>query len=230
MSKSKMLGLPKKDKEYPIIEIMGPMDVGKTYIAKLVARRINGMHVSFPVLDTSTMTGRALLSALSRSPRGLESSPEWWAHIYIANVYEQMNKLKEINSKMPLVITNYVLSYRIWMKATGVDMAHFLKGFTINLPQPNVAYSIIGENPVPQDRPTFDFSPEFVLRVQRGMSNPVDKRVNRVILSNTESKFVHVSVNSAACSITQDLKNRYKLRINETALYTRDEFLKKGDL
>ena len=96
----KILTLKEKPKkENPIIEIMGPIDIGKTLIAQLVARRLNATLFAFPILDPYSMTGRGLLAALSQTPRGLESNPYWWSHIYAANMYEQKEKIKEALEK-----------------------------------------------------------------------------------------------------------------------------------
>jgi hypothetical protein len=227
----RMLTLPKRETEpFPVIEILGAIDIGKTYVAQLVARRLKGIHLSFPVLDVRTWTGGVLLASLSKRPRELENNPEWWAHVFAANLYEQKHKLIDLSQKMPVVVTNYTLAYRIWMKATGIDMSKFLKGFTVNLPQPTIGYVMIGNPLIPIDKPLFEFSTDFALRIKKGMNNPADKRVVRVNLQNVESKFHHVSVNNTAVAITRDIKERYKLAIDETALYNADYFMKKKDL
>lgn len=223
---SKMFGLKKKQKEpFPIIEMMGPIDIGKTNVSMLVAKRLKGNFLSLPVLDPYTSTGRALLAALSNSPRALEKKPEWWAHIYIANVYEQADRIESLRMIGPVVINNYLLSYRSWMRATGMNMAVWLKGFTVNLTEPLAAYSVVGHDPLPTSGPKFDFSPEFILSIKRSMNLMADKRVTKVDMGEINYKAIHVTVNNTAIAITNDLRDRYKLKVDETQLLTKDAYI-----
>jgi hypothetical protein len=142
MPKARVLDLKKKEPKSsnPLIEIMGPIDIGKTPIAQLVAKRINATLVSFPVLDPFSVTGRGLLSSLSTNARGLEQQPNWWAHMYAANFYENISRVESALERGPVVITNYTNSFICWMKALNVDVSKFIT----NLPPPSISYVLCG--------------------------------------------------------------------------------------
>lgn len=217
---------PRQTKEIPLIEIMGPIDVGKTVVAQLVARRLQATLLTFPILDPYTMTGRALLASLTNSPKGLESNSQWWFHIYAANLYEQQQKIKTALESGPVVVTNYIFAYRIWAKAMGLDIS----SFTVGLPDPDIAYLLSGNEVVPTDRPKFDFSPEFVSRIRRGIMHPADSRIYKVNLQEVHSKFYHMTINNAACTITDHVQEKFDCSVMEDALFTQDCFLRKKDL
>ena len=226
---AKLLNLKEKPaKIHPLVEILGPIDIGKTPIAQLVARRVKGHFISFPVLDPTTITGRGLLASLTTMPRGLEANPHWWAHIYAANLYEQSSRITQLLEKQPVIVTNYTLAYKTWMRILGLNISNF----TTSLPEPNIAYLLYGDPIVPSSRPIFDFSPEFSYRVKRnvGLGYSIDSMVRKVILSDFESKFPHVCVNNVATAITANLRTKFKCRVDETELYTADSFLKKKDV
>ncbi len=217
---------PKPKHPYPLIEIMGPLDIGKTPVAKLVARRLSSTSIPFPVLDPSSLTGRGLLTSLASVSKELESTPDWWAHIYAANLYEQVEKIEYALMLGPVVVTNYVMAYRIWMKALGVDISNF----TRNIPEPSVAYLLKGDPIVPIARPKFQLSIELILKIQRLMNFSIDSRVRKVSLSDFQHKFTHIHVNNICMSITSDLKERFGCWVDERELYTLDSFLKKKDV
>jgi hypothetical protein len=227
MAQAKLLDLKEKlPKPNPLVEIIGPIDIGKTPIAHLVARRVKGTFIPFPVLDPTTLTGRGLLSSLATGAKALEQNPHWWAHIYAANMYEQVSRIKNALTHGPVIVTNYTMAYRLWMRALGVDTT----AFTSNLPVPNLAYILCGEQIAPTDRPIFDFSYEFVQRIRRGMFTNTSPFARKIVLSDFESKWTHTYVNNICTAISSNLRTKYSCKVNEKELYTTESFMQKKEL
>lgn len=224
---SKILDLKEKSQQpNPLIEIQGPIDIGKTPIAQLVARRLKATFIPFPILDPYTVTGRALLSSLTQTPRGLESHPYWWAHIYAANLYEHCDKIRVALVSGPVITTNYVRSYILWMRSAGIDVEGFIK----DLPSVSMAFMLSGLSSIPTTRPKFNFSPEFIYKVQRSMAHVEDKKSTRILLSSYENKFTHMFVNSISIDVSLIIADKYSLKIKEKELYTKESFMLKKDL
>jgi len=227
-TKINVLGLEKSppEKTYPLIELVGQIDCGKKAIAPLLAKRIYGTYLTFPCLNPESFTGRALIAALTTSPRELEKNPGWWFHLYSANLFEFKDQLNGLLKLMPVVVTNYLIGMRTWANATGIDMDHFLKGFSTGLPNTTKAYSIIGS---PWDTPgnlRSNFSSEFQFRVNRNMANPHDKRVTKHFIPQDISR--SNQLNTIVRELATDIDNRYHTGLDLTALYSHTDFLGKN--
>jgi hypothetical protein len=227
MPRGKLLDLKEKpEKKHPLIEILGPIDIGKTPIAQLVAKRLKGTFIPFPVLDPSTITGRGLLASLTTMTRSLEAHPHWWAHIYAANLYEQKSKIEDCLAKGPVVVTNYTVAYKLWMNILGVNT----DGFVGDMPAPNSTFYLYGDPITPTNRPKFDFSPELNIRMKRALTYTPDIRARRIILTDYYSPFTHVFINNICVSITSCLRDKFGCKVDEKELYLADAFLKKKDM
>lgn len=226
MPKAKVHDLKEKSpKPYPLIEIMGSLDIGKTTVARLVARRLEATYVAFPVLDPYTLTGRALLASLTKTPKGLESNGLWWAHIYAANLIEQQDRITEALKTGPVVVVNYLWAFRIWMGILGIRVNEF----TFTLPSPDIGYVLFGPEPIPTDRPKFDFSIDFTTKLSRSMSHPKNQKTIKVLLSEFAHTSTHIYVNNISAAITASVDRRFKCGVNEFEVYTSKDFLKKKD-
>lgn len=212
-------------KKHPIIEIIGNIDIGKTPVAQLVARRLKATYIPFPVLDPTSLTGRGLLTTLTQNARELERNPHWWSHIYSANMYEQVSRIEEANESGPVVVTNYTMAYRMWMKTLGVN----IENFTAHLPEPNVAYVLYGEQIVPTSRPIFNFSSEYIQKIKRNVAIINDPRVKKLVLSDFYSLYRHVYVNNICVAITTNVKEKYGCYVDEKELYSLNSFIMKKD-
>lgn len=226
MPRGKLLDLKEKpEKKQPLIEILGPIDIGKTPIAQLVAKRLKAKFIAFPILDPSTITGRGLLASLTTMTRSLEAHPHWWAHVYIANLYEQKSKIEAALLEGPVVVTNYIISYKLWMGSLGVST----DGFFSELPVPNAGYLLSGDPIVPTNKPKFDFSPEMVLKIKKVLSTSSDVRIRKIHFSDFYSQFTHAHINNICVAITNNLQERFGCKIYEKELYLSDAFIRKKD-
>lgn len=228
MRKPNIVGLKKvvEEVEFPLVEITGQIDCGKKSIASLVAKRIYGTHLTFPCLSPESFTGRALLAALSAQPRDLELNPGWWFHLYAANLFEFKDTLDRLTKIMPVVVTNYLIGMRAWANSTGLDMTHFLKGFSAGLPAPVKAYSIVGEAWDSPGNFKVNFSPEYQLRVNKSLSALTDKRVTKIQMPYGLPRFDQL--NTICKTISADIDSRYKTGVNAHALYSHTDFLGKN--
>lgn len=221
---AKLLDLKEKPpKLNPLIEIIGTLDIGKTPVAQLIAKRIGASFISFPILDPTTLTGRGLLHSLSTNPKGLELNPYWWAHIYAANMYEQATKIRDLLKSGPVVVTNYTLAYEAWMRPLGINTTSFIA----ELPSPAIAYLLSGDKIVDTPKPIFQFSSEFQVKLRRALSTrSFDKRIRKVILADFFSKYSHTYVNNLSVAISSDINKKYNCKLNELELYGPDAFFR----
>lgn len=203
---------------------MGPIDTGKAALAKLVARRLGCSFIGFPILDPTTFTGRGLLSLLPS--QHLENIPEWWAHFYAAHMYEQQHRLVSELEKGPVVVTNYLLSYKYWMRNLGVDTSNYIT----KLPHPDLGYALKGDPITGLTHLKFNFSSELILKQKRTYSKILVPSIKSLDIDDYRSGYPHVTLNALAIEITNDLKKKYKCRVKEKELYTADMFPKKKDV
>lgn len=219
MPKPKILGIDKAKRTFPLIELIGPVDIGKRYIAKLVASKLLGYQVGFPVLDQNSITGSAILAASTSSEGSMETLPHWWAHIYAAHLLEYGDYLKRLLKERPVIVTNYILSYRYWNSATGAkSISERTEGIFPDLPIPQKGYSIIGAKS--EDFPgnlQFPISETFKIRLRVGMHRALDGRIVKVHTNPEDS--LHTYVNQTAKSITDDICQHFKLKQNPFAMY-----------
>jgi hypothetical protein len=229
-----LLGMKNRKVKKPvIIELLGPIDVGKKYIAQLVARRINGTFISFPKIfspdDFQNGVSPHLIKLLTSSPKQLERNPEWWAHLYIASIYEYKQTIEKAVLEGPVILTNYINSYRIWMKSIGLEnFNQSFSGFTKNLPKPNIIYYVNGEAwKQPNTNLNINLSPEVVFKINSSLKFTCNTGARKVDLDWFDSKFTHAAINKTSKLITNDLKKNFKLDVNELVLYTSENFLPK---
>lgn len=228
--RGKILNLRKKpSNRNPVIEILGCVDVGKTFIANLLARRILGTCITLPKFDPDSATGLALLKYLSEDPQHLERNPEWWAHIYAANIYEQKSKIVSALEAGPVIVTNYWMALRGWVSSTDANLETGLTGFSGGIPPPTIGYVVLGPR-IERQFHIFSpkFSPSFMLRVNMYMSRMGDKRCVKIHMQ--DSPLTHIRINKAVDEICEDLKNKFKINYDKTSNYTVNDFPKKKDL
>lgn len=215
MRSQKILDLPSTQYTNPLIEIAGPIDIGKTPIASLVAKRLNGAFISFPILTTTNVTGRSLLAALSTNTNALEASPNWWSHIYAANLYEQSLKISDYISRQPLVVTNYKVAFKLWMKNLGIDVSSYVR----DLPSPSLIYILGGNHKIENSKPIYNFSEKLKISNKASFSHyrpiPKGKYISLDLLLGRSDR---EKVNQAAILIAEDVNNHFSCQINERAL------------
>jgi hypothetical protein len=139
-----LVGVEPRHQRPPIIEVCGPPDIGKGYIARLLAKRLGGVMVELPNISLSSFTGPLLFRLLSSNTETLEASPDWWAHVYAANVIETVDKIMEpVKASVPVVVTNYVTAVGAWAAAAGADekVAASLRAVA---PSPDFAFVVFG--------------------------------------------------------------------------------------
>ena len=226
---SKIYGLKTKKKTFPLIEILGQVDVGKKEIADLVSRKLSGTVLSFPFLfNLDSPTARILRASLIHYPRKLEANPMWWAHIYAAHLYEYKKQIEIALEHGPVVVTNYVMSFRVWARAASIDIDSYFDGFTAGLPQPNCAFSIIGEKNEGYRNLDIDFSPSLILSIDRAMHFLSDKRVLKKIDGIVKGQPKTFSFNQSAEKICNILERKYKLHVMNHIKFDPGSFPNKG--
>lgn len=214
---------PEEREPPPVIEIVGTVDCGKRVIGELVAARIGATFISLPVLNPSRPVGKALLSGLLQNPQVLEERPEWWCHLYAAQLYEVKHEIsRALSSGRPVIITNYLISFRLWAGAMGLSS---LRGWTKGLPEPRIAYGLRGLPCPTNGNIPVNFSEDFLFKVNSRLRNPGDKRVIR--LSVSESEQWHKALNSTAEQISTDLHLRYGVEVSSNILLSKDHFPKR---
>lgn len=219
----------KKKSTYPLIEIIGQVDCGKKEIAELVAKKINGKYFSFPFLfNLESQTATILRQNMLNQPRVLENSPHWWIHIYAAHMYEYKKLIEMYLEIGPVVVTNYVMSFRVWARALNIDIDNY-SGFTAGLPQPNCAFSIVGEKNIGYRNLDIDFSPALTLSIDRAIHFLSDKRVLKKIDGIVKGQGKVTSFNQAAEKICSILEKKYKLFVAKHIKFETGVFPNKGE-
>lgn len=217
---SQVLNLKKEKHQNPIIEISGAIDLGKTPIAQLIAKRIAATYISFPLLDPYSPTGRILLASLNNDPKKLEKNPNWWAHLYAANLYESKDKIAEAQARGPVVITNYTHAFKIWFNAFGLNVQSYVN----TLPATAVEYILTGHDQFPSLKPKFDFSLTTKESIKDSFLRSRMKKAVRVPLENFYHRAQHAYANNIACAITTNIKRKFHLEVDELMLYKPDIF------
>ena len=218
----KILNLKEKEQTYPLIEILAPIDAGKTGVAKLVSKRLYGNFIAFPILDPRTSTGRALLSSLTTNLRELERSPDWWAHVFAAHLYEHRDKIIALRSIGPVFVTNYLTAYRVWMRQLGTEV----NGFVSGLPRPSLCYNLYGASlpPTPNSM-HLDFAPDFKHRIKRSFAAVAGRNTIRVPVPAFAHDRPYSFYNSICASISSDIALRFSLEHLETEFYKHSDFI-----
>lgn len=133
-------------RDYPMIEIMGLPGIGKTLIAQRLARALRGTSFSFPNLDPESPTGSPMLQILTTNPQFVLEYPEWWGHIYLANIYEKKPEIVEALSQGPVVAVNYIRSFTVWSRSSGFRPESGFSGFSSGLPITQTSFTLWGGN------------------------------------------------------------------------------------
>ena len=205
----------------PIIEIIGPVDSGKVAVARLLARRIHGNHLALPTLNPLSPAGRALFELITKEPTRIERDPVWWAHLYAAMLMENREKIELLQQAGPLVVTNYLTSFRIWSKASGVRSP--LQDWTPGIPEPDCLFTIEGDPYKWPGNVPANYSSELLSEVSRRIGSIQRSRSPRIRVDGPE-KFVYSSLNRAAEEIGAHLHSKYGLVSDEAFVYTKENY------
>jgi len=216
------VGVPKKPiPPFPIIEIIGPPDIGKTPIANLVASRLNGNVLTFPILDPTSATGNLLLTNLTTNLPLLEKAPQWWAHIYIANTFEQKERILALQKAGPVVLVNYLHSFRTFNKSIGANTT--LTGYSAGLPEPDYMFHLQGPEWLERaSNLLLAYTPEVRAKLRKSFNTC--KVPGAVRLKIEESMNKTQRINYVAVQITDTISKKFKLPVNHEILYARDQF------
>lgn len=219
--KPRLHGVPRKDPDpYPIIEITGQVDTGKAAFADALAARLGAGLFVFPRFDFDSYTGRALLASLAGKGHLLEAEPFWWAHIYAANMLEASDEIYQASLRGPVVTTNYLTAFKVWMRAAGVkELAGFYQGQV----WPTLAYVLQGDKWHTARNLENGFTAAFIQKVNRAMANPSDKKAIRIDLPAIQSAKRLVG---PLDRVLADLRARYGLK--DEGGYTTDLALRRG--
>jgi len=226
MKKPIIVGLEKKDSNpFPLIELCGPIDIGKKYVGQLLAKRIHGHYVGFPIVGAMGPANRILIKALLTDTNNLEKNLYWWAHIYIASLYESAHFIENLNKEMPVIVSNWTNSFRTWFGSCGLNMPHFYNGFTADLPKPTKVYVLDGENWADtQGNLVATFNPELVQHINSSFRSLHRMGGPKKISLYDKDKFRHIAINKAVDTIVRDLKQYYKIVVNPSMNYTIKSF------
>jgi hypothetical protein len=220
----------KKKTKYPLIEIGGTIDCGKRAIAQLVARKFVAVHIEFPIFNPPySASGTGLLEALTTRIQELERNPLWWCHMYAANLYESRDRLLSLLDRMPVVVTNYIHSFRIWAHAMNLDMTRFYHGYTIGLPAPNMFFCVQGQPWATPGNLPVKFSPQLKHKIDMGFRG-TSLACHKMLLTDDRDRFRHIILNKAAQSIALKIKSKYPdMQMIEGQLYGPQHFTNKAN-
>lgn len=209
-SRARVWGLEDKPQKYPLIELGGFVDVGKRHTACLVATRLMGHVLEFPIFNAmGSVPGTALLAAVSTRADELVENPQWWAHLYAANLYEHKPALMQRLAEAPCVVVNYTNSFRLWTKTSTLrhNTHTSLEGFVDGLPKPDMFFLLKGKSWNPPGNTPQGFDDAFLQRLHFRMS--CNRTAQHVQMDDYESKFRHVQINSAAEHIVRQVLRVY---------------------
>ena len=228
-SKPQMLGFQNRKKSHPLIEIVGQIDCGKKYISQMLASKIGGYCLNFPLLGSDAPISNLLLKSLTMHPEKLESNPHWWVHTYIASIYESKKLIENLLEEMPVVTVNYITAYRVWSKCLGLNMPQFMSGFTVDLPRTDRVYclSLDGWNQ-PHTNMKVNLSYGFTSKYNRSILGTARQHAHLVKMSDTEDKFRHIMFNKALHTICQDLEQDFDVQFNDLINFSQLYFTPKG--
>jgi hypothetical protein len=217
------VGAPKKKTPpFPIVEILGPPDIGKSQLAYLVAKRLNGNHLALPVLDPSSSTGSLLLANLTTNMQLLEKIPQWWAHIYMANTFEQKERIEALKKVGPVILTNYVASFRVYNRS--IEASSNLAGYAAGLQEPDYIFQVQG--PEWANRPSnllLDYTPEVRNKLKRSFMNARVPKATKVSFNTTLNSKTQ-QLNLLAIEISEIVSRKSKIPLNLEMLYQKNQF------
>lgn len=212
----------------PLIEIVGPPDCGKRLVGAQIARKLGGRFFSFPTLNVLSATGGALLSLLVNHPQELESNPEWWSHIYAANLFEMRGQLLDALNQGPVVVTNYIQGFKIWAEVAREEDKRTLWGYTTGLPAPNTVLHLWGD--------TWESPGNFKVHLSQSLQMRLRSAYQRSAVHQKftllweEEKYRHLVLNKCVTAMCNHLKTKYPtLEINPFIQFAYTDFMKKRD-
>ena len=152
-------------KQHPIIEICGGVDCFKTEIAALLAKRIDAVFLSFPILAYHSSVGQAWLKSPAADLRLNQ-------FLYLSLVQSFAAPIKKASLLQPVVLVNYTSAIRGWSSVL-LDDKEF--GSKLDVPKPDHVYTMFGAK-----RPQLikEFDPELITRVDSYFTNK-DRYVGR---------------------------------------------------
>lgn len=202
---------------------MGPPDIGKRVLGRLVARRLRAAFIPFPQLGFSSPTAKLLLVLMGTNPNYLEENPGWWSHIYAAHLMESAERIRAELQVRPVVVTNYVFSFRKWFLGASLNEQKLFEGFFPSMPIPVQAFNIVNA-PSWSGPGNFKIAWSNVLKLRLQMSFSQSKLGLIHTIEYPQTDFRHVAINRMAEDITIPLARRYSLKINPM------EYVALGDI
>lgn len=221
--------IPKPPKEWPLIEIAGPVDNFKQALAKLLAMKLDAGLITYPNYSAN-LTGYNLLRCLSKGEIiKLETEPMVWHHMYVANLLESQPKLETLRQSKPTIVTNYIASLRAYMVATGIDVKTVFPNFCSGLHIPNMVFLIPKIDVESSDIASSNVSALTQLKIERYFSSPQkDGRMIRVPLE--EGIPIFSILNKMGSFMSDRISSKYGIENDPHIMYTRHEFITKTDL
>lgn len=153
-------------KSFPIIELFGDIDSGKGVVGDAVARKIRGVCLKFPVFNApKSASGIALLTVLTQNPQLLEDNPHWWAHMFIANLWENQDKIMAYQQLGPVVLVNWTSAVRSYFKTLTQSQSSIGTGLVHGLLKTDFEFMIRGVSKNYPGNLPINFSPSFKIRL-----------------------------------------------------------------
>jgi hypothetical protein len=192
--------------KWPLIELCGDLDCGKTVVGEAIARKLGTQFYKFPVLDaTKSLTGLALLTLLGQNPQALENNPWWWAHMYIANMHENQYKILDMQAHGPVIVSNWRTAARTYLGAT-VQCTGGERALYRGLAVPDLVITLLGQ---PWDVPG-NFYVDFSPRLKRTLhSSFLTQSCTRFISVVVDEKNTTRGINEVAQKITNIILRKF---------------------
>lgn len=226
-----ILGFDQRTNNYPLIEILGTMDLGKNLMAEQIAKKLGAAYFSYPYYNvTKSGTGRTLLEHITDVDKAklFTKEPYWWFLLYIANMYETKELIQEQLKIRPVVVLNYTTAVKIYSNSFGDSGIRTMVNRAIGeLPTPAERFNLIG-NPdwsIPGNVPCM-FDSLTKMKLQQHITNY--KLCESFHLSVDDNKFLHVLFNNTSNSIVKRILAKYpKIKEHYVKEYTHFEFTRK---
>lgn len=217
----RVVGLKERHSTYPLIELCGPINCGKFWTAKLLSSKLFGSFLSFPNTDFKSFTARTLFHYYVNDPSYLEKYPSWWVKLYSAHLTEYQDLIIHSLKKGPVVVTNYVNSFRAWSSALGINHSSQFNSLTFDLIKPNTRLYLLGPS---WSNNSSTVNPEFSDELAVSISNGIRRSQGfKVDLEEVPIKQKHAAINKAAHSFLEHLRTKYPdLKTTDFPQYTSD--------
>jgi hypothetical protein len=156
----------------PLIELSGSLDCGKIPLGQALAYRLGGQFYNFPIFNApSSITGTGLLMALTTSVEALEANPEWWTHLYLANLWENHKLIKEALTYGPVVVCNWTVGARVYAQASCRMPKNQSKELVKGLTDPDIPIILQGDVYEHDANVPVKFTKKFQLNFQRELTD-----------------------------------------------------------